>query len=273
MQETTGALAALSGSQESTPDPTATQAGLRASAAQGRAKVIADHWDETYIKPIAFRAMQEIQRSISTTPLVDPQTGQVVGQIPQPNIQLIIFWMRNIGWSEEKIVEKINDSRFMQALLRPIEESQIKPTGTNTVANRLAAQSNFNNAIQVAAQTGEAQFIKWDEVARERLKINNVKNPDRFVYTQEELLDIQIRQIEQMLTSRVDVNTGLTLSNEQLNSLNAQLADLVQQKEQEFQGVAILPPSPPRFITGSEDEVLNNDQIGEEDRTIDTGSF
>ena len=243
MVETTGAYSSLSGSQEGTPDPTATQAGLRANAATGRAKVVADHWDENYIKPIAYRQLKLIHQNITQTPIIAPN-GAVMGYAPIPNMGLIQFWMKNIGWDEETIGKKLSDQKFMNALLRPIEENQIRPTGTNTVSNRLALQSNFNNAIAGAAGTPESQYIDWSQVAQQRLEIYNVKNADKIVQTKEELLQEQILELQQILYAGIDPNTGLPLSNEQRNALMAQLGILVHKQVGQPIPVPQLPQTP-----------------------------
>lgn len=243
MVETTGAFPSLSGSQDGTPDPTATQSGLRANAATGRAKVAADHWDETFIKPIAYRVIQMIHQQLSQTPVLG-DGGVVLGYLPQPNMPLIMFWMRNIGWSDEEIQKKVSDPVFMNALLRPIEENQIRPTGTNTVTNRLALQNNFQAAVAGASQTPEAEHIDWSTIAEMRMQTFNVKNADEIVQTKDELLEEQIQELQQILANRVDPNTGLPFTNEQYNVLISQLSMLIHKRTGQIQPAPMLPPTP-----------------------------
>ena len=249
MVETTGAFPALSGAQEGNLDPTATLTNIRAQAAGGRAALIARHWDQTYLKPIIWRVIQIIQEQLKQVPIVQPDqvTGQpqIVGFQPGFNQELFMFWAKNIGWNQEDVMKHLNDPNFVQQLLAPIELNQIKPTGTQTQANRLQLQTSIDTVIQTA-QGGElSQYIQWDKMAEALVEAHIQRKPDDFVLTKEEFLQQQIEQMTQLINGGVDPNTGQPFTNEQLNSLNVQLAALIQQATGNLQQTAPLPTTIP----------------------------
>ena len=258
MQETTGATPLLSGSMDGTPDATATSSGIRAQGAQGKAVKRAKHWDEYYLKADSYRKIQLFQERFKN---LDPQSLQME----------LANRMKSIGFNEEKITGLISDpnGKWIQSVFKPIEYEQIVPTGTTSVSNKLTTQANFNNAINGAAVTPEAQSLEWDKIAEYRLKINDVPNASEFIITRDERLQQQMQGIIQILQSNVDnnptlpdgspnPNVGGALQPNQIAALQSQLMSLQQQLTGEISGGQIVPS--PQMI--AENQFVNNPVTG-----------
>lgn len=271
MQETTGALPLLSGSDEGNPNATATASGIRAQGASGRATKIARHWDETYIKQVTYRVIKAFQERFNQIQVQDPMTGQMSYQ-PGRNLNYIAGLMQAMGWTNEEINQNLSNPSFVEAIFRPIELSQIKPTGSTSVSNKLAAQANFNNAIMTAAKTPIINHVKWDQMALDLMTTNDIANAQEKVISPAEALRNNMMQIQQMLMAGVDMNPGTPeqpnpnmgrpLQPNQINSLQAQYAQMQQQL------TGILQPVPIQPTPDLQQEVanMNNYRTGTEDQ-------
>lgn len=156
---------------------------LQFNANSTRLQSHARWWDRKYLVEGNYRIVKEIQKS-------------QFDENGQPIYDLIAFRCRKIGWSPEKIAQKIYDPRFIQALAVPIEFSAVKAMGAEA---QLAKQQDMErlNGVVLNARPEQTPFIKWGHVTREQFKQAGVSELDKAVVTEEEEQQQQQQKQEQ----------------------------------------------------------------------------
>lgn len=159
--ELTNAQAPVSG--VNSPVRFATQANIQFQATNSRVAANAAHWDLRHLIPIAFTVLRNIHSQMFQT-----VPAGLFGQ-PQkiPNMKVIIFWMRQVGWNTQKIFQKLSDNFFMSELATDIDLTKIKATGTKTSIDRSERLQKLTNFIFGNLQTPGAQFINWYQATKE----------------------------------------------------------------------------------------------------------
>lgn len=167
---------------------------LQYGANSSRLESTAKWWDKNYLVTDTYEKIKEIQQT-----LFDNVPDGFGGSFTMPNYRLIQWHMKKIGWDDQKISEKLDDpsGRFLQVLAQPIEFSQVKAIGTQSVINKQRDLEAFSKSV-AEIRPEESPVIKWPEVSRERFKRHGVKDPNKFVLTDEEIAEAQAIQQEQM---------------------------------------------------------------------------
>lgn len=166
------------------PAKFATVANIQFQAASGRVAATAAHWDEHYIKRLALRILRGIyaqmfQEVPSTAPFGQPQR--------RPNMQAIVFWMKKVGWDNQKIFQKINDPQFMSELATPIDLTRIQPTGTRTTTNKMERLERFERYVFGLVNTPSMQFGKWQNIPKIWAKLSDIPDAEDTYYSMEEM--------------------------------------------------------------------------------------
>lgn len=202
-------------------DPTATFTNARQNGASMRVQSIGKIFDEGMTKPIVYKVIQLIQRTFQEQgQILNPQTGQPI-KIEQANESVILDWLQKIGWDAETIKEP----GFLEGILQPIEESQIKVTGTQALAKKIQAQDNISLVVdRISANPMFQQSIRPDKLLKEYLKINDIQNIDEILIDPEEQIqqyEAMLKDIDQVLSDPMLINpqTGQQMTDEDLNNM------------------------------------------------------
>ena len=181
---------------EASPVKFATQANIQYQASNQRVQSSATHWDNNYLRTIKYAQLKSIHSKWFRSVGIDPFTGQ-----PKmiPNMQAIAWWMRKVGYDDQKIAMKVYNPKFMSKLSMPLSFTDIKITGTKTTIDKADKANRFSTLMRDVYNSPEAQFVKVDKALEKRAALFDVGDPEDIIFTQDERMQMmQMQQVQEM---------------------------------------------------------------------------